>query len=636
MSNIDVEFALALIVAEAAAAAVVEAAAVDVVALATDAAVVEFVHVDIIVLEAIVIPPGPPLATPPCLEDIDLKWLLELDVGGRVERFAERAIILQTADGTVVKYREGLSPIEMRTSSREVAELSSAIEISAEDIEGIGGPLSISGGWAGLIAAGWQLERQPARLLRWKPGTALEQATVVIDGVVEEVEWGAQLEPLEFSLVRAPLRQSFEAVDTQAVIDDTTWPVRALYLLDDKVIGRFYPTIFGIPGSRATVQPISLQRAVVPVYLVEDNQTGSTPVQRDSRMQICDGVIQATSVRIWDYSGDTPSHDIRPLFNAVDGHGRTVTMCDFNTPVTLTHAPGRPYYAAFAPLTGTNTLGGGVLRDDGSGLVRGMGEVIRYLLERRSDLRIDVSRMEAERAQLDAWLIDTYINEPVNVWEWIEEALFPLAPIRVVEGRNGLFIRLMRYRATQVDATRYLTVEGAKGGRLQRLSRPRTRGFESVFNRFTMDFQPDRQGGGYWARRIYDANPDASDSRVIANFRCAYSQRRFERPGKPGSGVRSTSLTSSHVWDLNTALLTLEYKALEHALPSLNYSLQGPSSLETELEVGDVTILNDREVGLVDRVALVDRLTFGGGDTRVDLIVLEDPTSTPRLLPSTP
>ncbi len=576
----------------------------------------------------------------------ELFWLLDIEVGGRVERFSTRPLRVPLADGSELVYREGLADFTM-TAGGDAGELSVAVSISSEDTERIGGSPSLVGSWAALHAAGWSLERQLATLRRWRPGTDREQSRVVVCGHVEDVEYGGRLEPLELSIVRSPTRASRSILDGQvaasfpqdlpadtvnrkpATVNRFTWPVRAAYEPDQEIEGRFYPLIIGYPGEVSSLNEPLVPQAASPCYLVENNETGGGPTKRDSRLMVADGSIDAIAVRIYDFDTDPPTEDIRDLFEVQDLLGRTVTVCDFNNPATIINGLGHPYYAAFARSTPPGTLGGGVLRADGSGVIRGMGEVIRFMLERSSDLPIDISRMESERPLLDRWLVDTWLNEPVNVWEWIFEEFGKLAPIRVVEGKAGLFVRLMRFDATELDATLYLDADLRQ---VERVSTVRPRKFEQIKNEITLFFQPDRGTGGFREQRTVTGDADPNDSRVFSNLRCRSSQLGFEIRGQRGSGIRTMEIEAPHTWDLQTAILTLETKAAELALPHEEVTYLGPADMEERVEIGDVVVINDSEVGLDQRVALVDDLSFGTGRTLLDLVVLVDPTRVPRAI----
>jgi len=549
-------------------------------------------------------------------------WLLDLEVGGRLALFATAGAEVLDSFGELRLYREGLGEITLTEGDADSAELQAPIEIAAEDLEGVGGSLTGAGTWAALIAAGWELEGARATLRRWTPGTVLDRSRVAIRGAAEDVSFGGPLEPLVFSLVRSPVRASRPLVDPAAVIDEDAWPVTGGQVLDEKSVGAWYPLIFGYPGSIASWPNLGTITASTPAPAAELDL--ATPA--NSRLLLAGGEVHASSVRVYDYDVDAPSQDTRPVVTTTDLLGRTVSVCTLGAILGATGAPGRAYYVAWSEAAG---FGGGALRLDRSGPVRGMGEIIRYLSERFASFEVDLGRMEAAREDLDAWQIDTVVNEPENAWEWIRTELLPLAPLRVVEGRRGLFVRRMRYGATELDATAYLSVDR---GDLQLVSNPRTRAFDQVANELTIQFGPERQGGAYRTRRVLTAEPDPGDFRILGSFRCAVSQRRLELRGVPGSGIRPWSLSSANLWHVPSALRTLDTWAEALALPHWSVSYEGAARLEDRFEVGDVLVLDHAALGWTARVALVEGITAGGGSTLLDLSVLTDPARVARAL----
>lgn len=546
-------------------------------------------------------------------------WILELFVFGRPERFATERLEIPTEDGGLVVVREGLQDFAMPKATGDVGELAVALSIAADDLQGVAGPLDQVGGWAGLYSAGYDLERQPARLLRFKPGTLWENARTVLRGVVEEVAIGGALEPLEFTLARSPTRQGRPMIPADAKVDVGTWPVRGSYDLDENLLGAWYPLVIGYPGHLGTpFTTTELPR--VPAYLVEDAQT-PTPTARESQLLIAGHSVDATEVLVFESvsQGPAPS-DFRPVFEVQDANGRTVSVVDFDGS-SLDHAIGTAYYSSWSSVGGR---GGGLQRRDKSGPVRGLGELLKRLLEDFSDLEIDSSAMESERTFLDRVKIDSFVNEPPDVWDWIRSELFQLLPLKVVEGPGGIWIRLMRYDAPKTAAKLFLDGDDARVSRVSKLT---STNWDSVANDIRLDFAPNRNAPNFSEHRVLSGSPDPNDPSASFSYRCGISQRRLELPGKPGSGVRTKVLKGgAHLFDPVSVGNILRIKAAELAIPHKRGTWVGPESLEDELEPADLILVRDSEVGIPEpRLALVDDVTVGQGETRVALIVLEDP-----------
>lgn len=552
-------------------------------------------------------------------------WIVEIFVFGRPERFATERLEIPTEEGGVLVAREGLQDFAISKATGDVGDLAVALSIDADDLEGVGGPLDEVGGWPGLYSAGYDLERQPATLRRWKPGTTWEDARVVLTGIIEEVAIGGPLEPLEFTLARSPRRQSRPMIAADAKVDPVTWPVRGGYDLDDSLLGAWYPLPIGYPGHVGS--PLSSTEVPrVPAYLVEDAQT-PTPTARESHVLIAGIPVDATEVLLWEsVTGDLTPSETRPILEVEDANGRRVSVVDFDGS-SLDHEIGTAYYTSWSSAGGR---GGGLQRRDKSGPVRGLGELLRHLLEEFSDLEVDGSAMEAERVLLDRFKIDTFVNEPADAWDWIRAELFPLVPLKVVEGpKGGVWIRLMRYDASPTDAKFFLDGDDP---RISRASKLTSTNWDSVANDLRLDFAANRNAPNYSDHRVLSGSPDPNDPSASFSYRCAISQRRLELPGKPGSGVRTAVLKGgAHLFDPVTVGNVLRIRAAELAIPHKRATWVGPESLEDAVEPADVVLVRDSEIGLSSpRLALVDDMTIGLGETRLSLIVLEDPARLAR------
>ena len=551
-------------------------------------------------------------------------WIVEVSLYGRPARFATERLEIETDSGEVVVCREGLEDFQLTIGSGDVAELSAAVSIAADDLEGVAGPLDQIGGWAGLYAAGYDLERQPAILYRWKPGTTFERARVVLRGIVQELSIGGPLEPLEFTVARAPSRESRTLIAADAKVDLDTWPVRASYEVDENILGAWYPLVIGYPGGNA-IGLVVEQRPRTPGLLVE-NADSPTPTARESRLLVAGHRVDADEVLVHRIeTGNVSPNESRPVFEVDDGLGRTVSVVDFDGS-SLDHELGDQFYVSWSPAVGD---GGGLPRLDGSGPVRGLGEVIRRLLEEFSDLDVDGPAMESESVYLDRFKIDTFLNEPPpDAWSWIQSELLQLVPVKILEGPNGIWIRLMRYDATARDAG--LFVDG-DDPRVSRRSRLTSTGWDQVANEIRIDFGANRNAPNFVAHRVVTGR-DEVPSQSFFDFRCGVSRRRLTRDGRPESGIRELVLGGgAHLEDVATVDAILRLKAAELAIPHKRASWSLPEGLEDSIRPADVVLVRDTEVGIpVPRAALVDDVTIGGGEVVANLIVLEDPARIER------
>ena len=540
-------------------------------------------------------------------------WLLDVDLGGRVERFATRAVEVPRADGSVLSYRAGLGELRMTLTDSSSATLSKAIEIDAE-------PEGAS--WAQLSAEGLEADRRPGVLYRWTPGDELERARVVLRGFFFAVKFDREGEGLEATLARVPFDSTRTIPEGEAVVTDQTWPVRLTpqpFETDDRILGAHYPRVYGYPGTP--------RDGASPALLVEFRL--GNPNRQESFCVIAGGRVDAETVRLFDYDepDSRPMFYDRPVLEKVDKLGRLVSGVDALglSFATFHFRPGRSYYVTWRNLAG---FGGGIQRTDRSGPIRGWAEIVLDLLS-FTDLTIDRANFASEAATLNRWKLDGVINSPAGAWDVIERELLPLVPARLVEGPAGIYFRVMRWEAGPELATHRLDARAAGVERLSLGARP----IESVRNRFVLDYRPDRLTGKHKRRLTLDAAPIPGDEQSRASYRCLRSQQRFELVGRPGSGVFTEHLATDWIEQDATARRALETLASRFALPPRPATYQLPPQWEDEIEIGDVVTVTDPEVFLADRVALVDNVEIGGGELVVDLLLLEDPARLDRLVP---
>ena len=540
-------------------------------------------------------------------------WLLDVDLGGRVERFATRAVTVSRADGSTLRYRAGLGELRINLADASSATMGIPLEIDA-DPEG--------STWAKLSAQGLEADRRPGTLYRWTPGEELERALVVLTGFYTGVRFDQAGEGLELTLTRIPWDPAQTVPHSDAVVSAQTWPVRTspTFETDERIRGAYYPRVYGYVG-RA-------QAGGTPALVVEYRL--SNPQRQTSIAVIAEGEVDATNVRIFDYDepGQNPVSVDRPVLTTSDLLGRTVSVCDMQGVGwnTFHWEPGRAFYVSWRNLAG---FGGGVPRIDGTGPIRGWAEVVLDLLDTYTDVDVDRAAFEGEASYLNAWKLDGVINQPAEAWRLIESELVPLVPVRVLQSSAGLYFRVMRWEATASMATHRIEASRAGVERLAFGARPA----ESMRNRFVLDYRADRQTGKYDRRVRLQSRLVPGNDRVFSSRRCFRSRRRLKIAGQPRSGIVTHRAESSWIEEDATALRTVESWAAQWALPPRPASYQLPVQWETQLEIGDVVLLTDHEVEIVDRVCLVHGITLGAGELLVDLLILEDPLRVTRALP---
>lgn len=549
-------------------------------------------------------------------------WLLDVDYGGYVLRVSSSSVVVDAEDGRTRSYQAGLT---MADPARSAESIAVTIDGTAVD-------------WPSLFARGQDPSTGVATLRRWYPGQTLEDADVRLVGAVDDVEWGARVDPLTASLVTEPWRDRTMLPGPTLQFGEDTWPVHVLGVADELVAGKAYPIIIGCPGGAglAQVGEWYLLRtggavAAAPAYLAE--KVGDTYTV-SSKILVAGHAVGATECIVHDASDGTSW--IFPLATDVDGLGQVVTVTDFATAGSSVVRPelGHAYFSAWRTgidSTGARVAHGGLLRTDGSGeLLRGLGEVLVWLYTQgarqlgaaRSSVRFDAGRQEAQRAYLDRYLIDACISSPTSIDEWVRTHCESVFPIRWVTGSRGGYWLALRWDATELDAVATLS---ADTGRVRRVSRVRST-TQSAYSRFTLEY--GRVADGEYIRRATlcgKPDPDNGDER--ASGRCLVAQMR-EATRTGGDGIREWSATSDVIGEDGTAAAALEALAARNAVPPIPATYEGDPELEA-LEIGDVVVVEDSEIGWTRRVALVWDLT-PGDVVRVDLMVLADLARTRR------
>lgn len=495
------------------------------------------------------------------------RWLLTLTIAGRVYRWCSSGPV--TVDGEL--YAPGLGEISATADA-------SSLGVTVDD--------EPPGGWAALAAA-WPLEQAPAVLAWHVDGAA---PVVIVDGYLSAPSWGPRGEALRGTVARAEISDGALMPDPTHVLDDTTWP-SALFNRDEQRDGQFYPVIFGNPGYTPAVLAANptLPEAV---WVVADGPVAATEVL----------LLQAADV----YQGETV-----PVEQARDQAGYAITIvneADVTVITPVDNATTAEYYARWR---GTE---GGTKRPDRPGALRGLGEIVRYALQRWGTTPIDLPRWLQHEAWLDQYEVDTYIDEPTPVWSWCQDVL-SMAPHRVRRSSAGVWIQPMRWDATDRDVVGELT----QGRGIDRVGAVQSRG--APVNAFTLAFAPEF--GKMRATRVLTAvagqlrpGPAQPDDRVLGDARCAISQSRW--------GVRwSEPMEAPHTWSSTTALRMLRDRAAEQAIPHRTVRYVGGLDL-ARYEPGAVVRLVDDEVA-INGVALVEEVTYSVDEVQLDLVALSSP-----------
>ncbi len=545
-------------------------------------------------------------ATRPQIEGLQGEWILEVTISGSPFRFGTISVEVEQDVGADIKFFEGLSPITLGLSSQGSPDFSVPISLDAGE------------SWAAIVASYNTFERAPAVLRRIFEGQTLEETRVVIQGTVEGLAYGEENGEISFNIVRRARTQSRMFPSPGMTVDLTTWPVRVGFQLDPTIIGTSYPIVIGAPGTRPAGAAGSIPRPGNEALLVEEGNP-------DSRMLIAGHKVAATSVTIFDFTEDgTVPVSIHPILTVEDGVGRTVSMVDMQAS-GITIEFGRLYFVGWLIEDG-----GGLPNPKGGGVLRGAGDLIEWVIQTWTDIRIDAARFGGIRERLNAYKIDTYLNVPIDPMAWLNSEIIPLLPIEPRQGEEGLYWYMRRWDATSSDAVARLD---ADLGQVQRESLVTTESAQ-VVNEVTVRFGPDRATGRFALMVVVGADDQTrsndeiesglvtTDSRMLGGYRAQLSQSIY--------GRQSLEVEAASVWDIATAALIGQDIIAEQSLPRRFVDYSGGTDLEA-FDIGQILILNDSAVQLLDVIVQVLDITVGGPDIILHLELFDDPVLSERL-----
>jgi hypothetical protein len=534
-------------------------------------------------------------------------WLLDLEIAGVVYRFAD--VDLVVPDGSVeYPYLSGLGDLAITVSEGPTT--------AAITLEPYAGTVS----WWELAARGAELEAGTATLRAWYEGTQLSDAVAYALGAVVEPEYGADDEPLTFSIDSSRWDRTDTVPPAEAVVDPTTWPITTTpfaLATDPDAIGAAYPRIYGRPG-RGGIDiwgVYSFPAPASPAYVGEWGD--GAHIINDSLLVIADTPVAATSVLVTDVSGgynpgprpgNTPAliSDTYPVITVADLRGRQVAAVRRGSDARrVRFIAGNEYWVSWGD------DGGGRLDPRTGNEIRGAGDVISDLLL-SAGIAHDRGRQAAANARLNALTLDCAISEPTEPEAWIEGQIGGLVPLLRRENVEGIWYELWRYDAGLGDAEAYLCgdppdEQGSPGLPVTRTSTLRRSDVRAVENDITLDYLRCKQGYARTLRLRPTTAPTLAD-RELGSQVCTISAGRYgERPSKVQTAI---------IAEDGAAIVALQLRAQWLALPRRSFSVEGGPELAT-LAPNSVVVYSEAAVGL-DRVLALVRAV----EIRLDTVAL--------------
>jgi len=519
-------------------------------------------------------------------------WLLQLGwPAGQVLRRSDRPVVVDvTATGGALAFEGGMPAVRWRW------------EAPLFDVAIGQGSLAIDldlGPDAPGLAARRPMEGARAELALHRPGQPYEARQVVLRARVTRAVWGAPGQLVSIELDE-------ELGDDTGMLFDETWVITTDDWADarDDAVGQPYPAPLGMPGVIRTTDG-TLSVAGTPVHVVRlTTPTATDPITA----VIAGGQIPALQVTILCAgTGISAERDVDVAVMRADGELRpyaTVNLypiTDFNDSGAglIADIDTDDFYAIW-------TYGGATSTTDQSRGLLGAGEILEWAL-RRSTLRIDWARVAAARAWLDAYQVDTYLNEGITAWEWIRRVLVPMLPMSLTSGPDGVFPVLWRLDAEPHEAVVHLEV----GRNCARASRDEP-GDQDLYVEAQVGFGPDDADDGALQRTVTMGADEGDGGDRGTCLWSAHLAQDYEEAQAP---TYNTGLDQTH--DADTAWL--------HAIDVITRGRRG-RLIELDvrpelagLEQGDVALVTDAGRGWRGKVAIVQAVEIASAYIRVGL-----------------
>jgi len=486
-----------------------------------------------------------------------LHWCLTVEWAGQTFRWATSPLEIETEDGEVLSFDDGLDPIDYEDSLQGLG-VASARSIPVE----VFFPPEVDvSEW---IARGYDLASATGEVALWSEDTVWEERRVVLAGPVREPEYGSVDEPVSFSVEDALQVDRTLVPSRTLVVSEETWPNPP-----EDSLGLFYPIVWGQPGYLSKNASSCAGSACVVAHVAAGLAT---------TVVVAGHKVQASSVILFNGEGQSYSFSVD---TTTDDLGQVISTIDLSVVSTATFArEGSEYYAAWT---------------SGPALVDGAGVAV----ETASDLALYLLRLSTTTLDLPAWLsfptpeVAGYIDEQVAPWDWVVDNILPLFPLSVLPGPDGFYPVSWRLQATREEAV--CTLSPDDDPTVEREGRLVYSKLSDAKNTLVFSYAIDPQTSDPRYRSVIAGDADA-DLGEVSSYYCSVSQLRY--------GAREDTLDSDIVWSPATADEVVVAQTLRSALPSREVSYSVGYELGW-LRLGDVVLVTDSEVHLDREVGLV-------------------------------
>jgi len=508
----------------------------------------------------------------------ELVWLLSVTYAGRVFRWSTSPVDLTDDDGAPIYFDGGMDPVEIEDGVRL---LSTGIEDLSIPFDVVF-PVDV----ALWIQRGHPLAESAAEVAVMIQGGTYQERRVVLLGTLTQPTYGAEYEPVSFSVERPPW-------DDRALIPTAKQKVNASSPSSQQ--GRWFPLVFGTPGAftwaSGTATVTSGSPAIVLTVSGDDAAT----------LLIAGHWVDAANVRIYDAGGAGENFAVT---NTTNSSGRIATV-DVSAASTV-NLESDDWWVGWND-------GGGMLNDTHDAPRSGAGEVLEWAL-RQSTIPIDRVRWSLARPTLDRFKLSGYIDEPVSPWEWLADNVLPLLPVSVRSGPAGSFPVVFQYDATSADAVESVTA-GAGFVRVGSVVYPNAA--TDLVNEIRIEFANRARTSEPY--RLVTVGPevwDSDDPDTVPNY--------FAKVSKTRHGVRSTIISTDIVYDTSTAMAIGQWMARAKSLAVREVTYESSHEFGW-LVPGDVVLLTDAELHLDEHLVHVLSVSWQPSGLAITFLIPDDP-----------
>lgn len=523
-------------------------------------------------------------------------WLLTVESLGRTWRFSSAPCVISDRAGDEWVFDGGLPPVEVELGASPSDTVAEAISVTVEvhwpgaaAAVGVGRPL------LGLAELAWTVE-----------GALMHRRRVLLRGRMTIGEHGADGESVLMTIEQDPGTETqlvpdvSHNVNTDAWVPDTSSsPAGPLPSHEGAVI----PLVFGAPGpyrvydTRSAAFGAYLNAPGSPAWAVECTTSvtfGGEDEFRALTVAIAQHHVAATTGTLLYKPPSTTGASTADgwyrreglsISNRYDALGRAVATVDLSGETADVQGASEFFW-----VWGDYDSQNAALRGDDFRAVRGVGSVAIWLL-RRSSIPYDAAAWERLRTVLDAWRVDTYLDEAVGPYDYLVSTLLKSLPVSLVQTGAGVAPVLWNPDMDEASVVDHLRVRSdCSRASAVRVLMP---GAKAIH----VEYSVDASTGEYRQSVQMSPEPDV-DAGVVSSV---WARRADDLAVRPAD----ESLSVAWTYDRATVLALASWRAaLAAGWREVDIDVDQERGW---LRVGDQVLVTDAEVGMNGARAQVAR-----------------------------